>query len=195
MFSARAALTLPIELQRLDVTLGDVLGSGQFGEVRAGRLTSVMGRIRTKTAVAVKIIREQDDPDATAIARTAFMEEAAVVWQFVHVNVVRTYGVVTSRSPHLLVMELCERGELRDYVANQTSDPGALLDILHGVTVGMAFVGTMGVVHRDLAARNVLLDKNRVPKIADFGLGRCVGDAYYRAARDTALPLRWTDPW
>lgn len=154
-----------------------------------------MGRIRTRTAVAVKLIREQEDADATAVAHTAFMEEAAVAWQFIHVNVVRTYGVVTSRSPYLLVMELCAMGELRKYVANHTCDTGALLGILHGVTVGMAFVGTMGVVHRDLAARNVLLDKNEVPKIADFGLGRSVRDEYYRVSKATVMPLRWTDPW
>lgn len=47
-------------------------------------------------------------------------------------------------------------------------------------------------MHRDLAARNVLVDHNKLCKIADFGLSRAAGAAA-RGGRG-ALPVRWMAP-
>jgi len=45
-----------------------------------------------------------------------------------------------------------------------------LVSFAKQIATGMVFLGSRGVVHRDLAARNVLLDRNFVCKITDFGL-------------------------
>lgn len=42
-------------------------------------------------------------------------------------------------------------------------------------------------VHRDLACRNVLLGKNRIPMVADFGLAR---DIYESGAYETTNGVR-----
>lgn len=55
-------------------------------------------------------------------------------------------------------------------------------------------------VHRDLAARNVLLGRDLVAKVSDYGLSRSmtVGDdadgesSYYRVSTSRPLPVRWT---
>ena len=59
----------------------------------------------------------------------------------------------------------------------------------------MSYLHSKRCIHRDLAARNVLIDKNLVAKIADFGLARSVNaNDYYRKSGDGCLPVRWMSP-
>lgn len=58
---------------------------------------------------------------------------------------------------------------------------------------GMDYLHSKRYVHRDLAARNVLLDKDRLVKIADFGLTKYIpnGEAYYRVRENGDSPVYW----
>lgn len=188
-----STLEIPPELRRNDVILAEVIGKGQFGNVSRGVWTTHVSRSRVTVPVAVKMM--QDNDHRAMAAQFAFLEEAAVTWQFDHDNVIKMYGVVTSGFPYLLVLELCENGALLSHVKERDQRASHLVQILHGIAMGMAYLASKHFVHRDLAARNVVLDSENRPKISDFGLGRCVeGDDYYRLTSDTLLPLRWTDP-
>ncbi len=60
------------------------------------------------------------------------------------------------------------------------------------VCKGMEYLASMKCIHRDLAARNVLVARDYVVKIADFGLARDVHkNDYYRKIGDGWLPVRW----
>lgn len=56
------------------------------------------------------------------------------------------------------------------------------------IATGMAYLEKIPVVHRDLAARNILITKEKVLKISDFGMSRC-GPYVNRHFRK--VPLRW----
>ena len=59
----------------------------------------------------------------------------------------------------------------------------------------MEYLGSRKCVHRDLAARNILVDKDYIIKIADFGLARDVQkDDYYRKVSGGFIPIRWMAP-
>ncbi|XP_035714017.1 tyrosine-protein kinase receptor Tie-2-like [Folsomia candida] len=60
---------------------------------------------------------------------------------------------------------------------------------------GMEFISRRKIVHRDLSAKNVLLDKNLVAKISDFGLSRNLWDEKNYITRTMGpLPWRWMPP-
>jgi serine/threonine protein kinase len=53
------------------------------------------------------------------------------------------------------------------------------------------------IIHRDLAARNVLVDHNKLCKIADFGMSRFAnedGEVIETRHGRNALPIRWMAP-
>ena len=70
---------------------GESLGSGQFGEVYKGICINCDSELQ----VAVKTLKEgANDED-----RVKFLQEAAIMGQFKHPNVVTMYGVVTDGEP------------------------------------------------------------------------------------------------
>ncbi|XP_053330365.1 tyrosine-protein kinase Fer isoform X2 [Spea bombifrons] len=82
-------------LNHEDVTLGELLGKGNFGEVFKGTL-------KDKTAVAVKTCKE----DLPQELKMKFLSEARILKQYDHANIVKLIGVCTQRQPIYIVMEL-----------------------------------------------------------------------------------------
>ena len=67
------------------------LGAGNFGSVCKGEWNLTGG----KTAVALKMLK----PNSNEHDKLKFLQEAAIMGQFNHDNVVRLYGVVTLSDP------------------------------------------------------------------------------------------------
>ena len=71
----------------------EMIGSGQFGKVHQGEWT--MPGSEDKVDVAVKTLKE----GASEEDKVKFLQEAAIMGQFSHPNVVKLYGVVTEGEP------------------------------------------------------------------------------------------------
>ena len=48
--------------------------------------------------------------------KVRFLQEAAIMGQFRHPNIVRLFGVVTVSDPVLIVLELIKKGDLKTYL-------------------------------------------------------------------------------
>ena len=59
------------------------------------------------------------------------------------------------------------------------------------VAAGMAYIEERHLIHRDLAARNVLMDSEKMCKVADFGLARIVDDDEYSPANGKRICNGW----
>ncbi|XP_014208940.1 vascular endothelial growth factor receptor 1-like [Copidosoma floridanum] len=79
---------------------------------------------------------------------------------------------------------------------NQNSKPIFTQDLISWafqVARGMEYLFRRKVLHCDLAARNILLAKNNVVKICDFGLSKSIHrDGIYKKQSNEKLPLKWT---
>uniref|UniRef100_A0A8C9ZI96 Tyrosine-protein kinase n=1 Tax=Sander lucioperca TaxID=283035 RepID=A0A8C9ZI96_SANLU len=170
------------EVHPEDLTLGQELGSGQFGLV-------LEGRWRGKR-VAVKMIREE------CMSDEEFKEEARVMMRLSHCKLVQLYGVRTHCSPMCLVFEFMENGCLSDYLRARKGrlSQDTMLGMCLDVSEGMAYLELSNFLHRDLAARNCLVSKNNEVKISDFGMTRFVLDDQYTSSQCSKFPVKWSAP-
>ena len=181
---------IPLEMPRTNVTILAVIGKGNFGEVSRGMIHEYRGN--KDVDVAVKVLHP--GPDA-ANARILLLEEAVVMAQFHHKNVVKLIGVVTIGNPILVVMEFCASGALdsclKEYVLEDLNRYHIALDC----AAGLAYLASRKFIHRDIAARNILLTEDFTAKIADFGMSReTKDDKDYYTSKGGQLPIRWSAP-
>ena len=83
------------------------MGAGQFGEVHQGEWK--LATSENKVEVAVKTLKE----GAGEEDKVKFLQEATIMGQFSHPNVVKLYGVVTEREPVSLLFCLTKELQLK----------------------------------------------------------------------------------
>uniref|UniRef100_A0A671Z1T8 Tyrosine-protein kinase n=1 Tax=Sparus aurata TaxID=8175 RepID=A0A671Z1T8_SPAAU len=170
------------EVDPEELTLGQEIGSGQFGLVLEGTWN--------QRKVAVKMIREE------CMSDDEFKEEARVMMRLSHCKLVQLYGVCTQHSPMCLVFEFMENGCLSDYLRARKGhlSQDLMLGMCLDVSEGMAYLESSNFIHRDLAARNCLVSENNEVKVSDFGMTRFVLDDQYTSSLCSKFPVKWSAP-
>ncbi|XP_023408770.1 tyrosine-protein kinase Fes/Fps isoform X4 [Loxodonta africana] len=174
-------------LNHEDLVLGEQIGRGNFGEVFSGRLRA------DNTPVAVKSCRETLPPDLKA----KFLQEARILKQYSHPNIVRLIGVCTQKQPIYIVMELVQGGDFLTFLRTEGTRlrVKTLLQMVGDAAAGMEYLESKCCIHRDLAARNCLVTEKNVLKISDFGMSREEADGVYAASGGLRqVPVKWTAP-
>ncbi|KAL5469271.1 hypothetical protein EMCRGX_G030502 [Ephydatia muelleri] len=136
--------------------------------------------------VAVKMCHSTDIPD-----REKFLQEAKILKQYDHPNIVKLIGVSWDMEPVLIVMELMPGGSLLDYLRKKAAQmsKGKLLHMSIDACSGMEYLDSKNCIHRDLAARNCLVGENDIIKISDFGM-----NCESIVKTQTQIHIKWTAP-
>ncbi|KAL9962082.1 hypothetical protein ACROYT_G031152 [Oculina patagonica] len=187
-----------LEIRKSDLTLQEKLGEGAFGEAYKG-LVKKDGK---SMECAVKKLKA----NATEKDRRDLINELQImVTVGEHPNVVSLIGACTGYESILVVVRLAENGCLLNQLKKNRENPYynvaeknvhfSHIDktrIARDVANGMLHLSNKKCVHRDLAARNVLLGKNNVAMVSDFGLSRDVYESgEYENISGGILPVRW----
>ncbi|XP_060550697.1 tyrosine-protein kinase Fes/Fps isoform X3 [Pantherophis guttatus] len=174
-------------LDHEDIVLGQRIGQGNFGEVFSGFLRG------SNAPVAVKSCRETLPNELKA----RFLQEAGILKQYSHPNIVRLIGVCTQKQPIYIVMELVKGGDFLTFLRNKRAQLTAkeLLKMMENAAAGMEYLASKHCIHRDLAARNCLVTESNILKISDFGMSREQVDGIYSSTSGMKqIPVKWTAP-
>uniref|UniRef100_A0A671SK15 receptor protein-tyrosine kinase n=1 Tax=Sinocyclocheilus anshuiensis TaxID=1608454 RepID=A0A671SK15_9TELE len=187
-----------VMIMRNLLSIGKVLGEGEFGSVMEGHLRQPDG---TSEKVAVKTMK-LDNFSQREIEE--FLNEAACMKDFDHPNVIRLLGVclevVSGHFPKpMVVLPFMKYGDLHSFLllSRLSEDPvylptQMLLKFMIDIALGMEYLSGRNFLHRDLAARNCMLRDDMSVCVADFGLSKKIysGD-YYRQGRIAKMPVKW----
>ncbi|XP_071959364.1 testis-specific serine/threonine-protein kinase 4-like [Antedon mediterranea] len=143
----------------------ETIGHGSYATVKSANSA------KHNCKVAIKIVSKRKAPDDYL---TKFLpREVQVVKLLKHPNLVCFLQSIETTSRVYLIMELAESGDLLDYIKGHGAIPEAQTGIwFHHLVDGMEYCHQHGIVHRDLKCENLLLSKNNVLKISDFGFAR-----------------------
>ncbi|XP_067883710.1 tyrosine-protein kinase Mer isoform X2 [Heterodontus francisci] len=181
------------------LTLGKVLGEGEFGSVMEGHMKHADG---TSQKVAVKTMK-LDNFSQREIEE--FLSEAACMKDFDHPNVIKLLGVCLELSSReqiakpMVILPFMKYGDLHSFLLRSRLEENAeylplqtLLKFMIDIANGMEYLSNKNFLHRDLAARNCMLRTDMTVCVADFGLSKKIysGD-YYRQGRIAKMPVKW----
>ncbi|NWX10692.1 MERTK kinase, partial [Caloenas nicobarica] len=187
-----------VVVDRSALSLGKILGEGEFGSVVEGRLTQPEDIPRK---VAVKTMK-LDNFSQREIEE--FLSEAACMKDFDHPNVIRLLGVCIELSSQqvpkpMVILPFMKYGDLHSFLlrsrlemAPQFVPLQTLVKFMVDIALGMEYLSSRQFLHRDLAARNCMLRDDMTVCVADFGLSKKIysGD-YYRQGRIAKMPVKW----
>ena len=122
--------------------------------------------------VALKTIRIRAAAVNQASALDALRQDAHLMTQVDHPNIVRVHTWLTDRDRHYLVMQYIPGGSLADLVKNRGPvDWQRAARYMADVGEGLLHVHAQGIVHRDVKPANILWDSRRDEALlTDFGI-------------------------
>ncbi|MCC6609214.1 MAG: serine/threonine protein kinase [Burkholderiales bacterium] len=143
------------------------LGRGAMGIVYRAR-DPVIDR-----EVAIKTIRIDLARDELARFETRFFTEVRAAGRLSHPNIVTVHDAGRESGLVYVTMELLEGPSLADLLAAHTPvAPARIATIGAQIADALAYAHAQGIVHRDVKPANIILVRDQVPKLTDFGVAR-----------------------
>jgi tRNA A-37 threonylcarbamoyl transferase component Bud32/tetratricopeptide (TPR) repeat protein len=140
------------------------LGRGGMGVVYKARQTSL------KRLVALKMILA--GPHAAVRDLDRFRSEAEAVARLQHPNIVQIYEIGQHNGLDYFSLEYIEGGNLAKKIKGKPLPALEAARIGEELARAIQYCHQRGIIHRDLKPGNVLLTRDGMPKITDFGLAK-----------------------
>jgi serine/threonine protein kinase len=120
--------------------------------------------------VAIKLMHASFLQDEDFRAR--FQREARIVARLEHQNIVPIYDYAEHENMPYLVMKHIEGMTLKRRAIKTGLTLHETYGFLNKIADGLDYAHKQGILHRDMKPSNILVDKNDMPYITDFGLAR-----------------------
>lgn len=143
-----------------DFERGELLGQGSYAVVTRAIYRPTSSQVALKR-ISLRLIHKFGEQIRVEINTHRRLR---------HMHIVRLLSYYFTQTELVLVLELCAKGSLRDrlHQMGKFSERRASR-YLRQTARAIQYLHEMGLAHRDVKLENILLDKNGVVKLADFG--------------------------
>ena len=140
------------------------LGAGGMGEVYLALDT------RLDRRVALKLLPAEYTQDADRVRR--FIQEAKAASALNHPNIITIHEIGEIGETHFISTEFIDGQTLRQEMAHARIEMKHALEVAIQVATALSAAHAVGIVHRDIKPENIMVRKDGIVKVLDFGLAK-----------------------
>ena len=183
----------PPSVEHLDSVLDayefiEILGRGGMGAVYKAR------QVNLDRLVAIKILPQVTDGDELRFAER-FQREAQAMGRLSHPNIIGVYDFGRTQDGQLyIVMEYVEGTDLHQLIRTGQLTVEHLFGWFPQICDALQYAHGQGIVHRDIKPANIMINREGVVKVADFGLAKLTGAADSHQTRLTMTNVAMGTP-
>lgn len=143
--------------------------------------------------VAIKILKEEYKNDEEFVKR--FNVESQSAAGLSHNNIVSVYDVGAKGELHYIVMEYVEGTTLKNYLKENGPLPWEkAVNFAMQIASALQHAHRKGIVHRDIKPHNIMVTKDDVLKVTDFGIARAVSSFTMKVDDNTMGTAHYCSP-
>lgn len=144
------------------------VGAGGMGQVYLAQDTQL------RRNVALKLLAPHLTRDELGLRR--FEQEAQSASSLSHPNILTVYEFGQIEGKYYIATEYVEGQTLRERIGGGKFEAGEVTDIAMQICSALVAAHARGIVHRDIKPGNLMLRKDGIVKLLDFGIAKLTDD-------------------